>query len=193
MVLDLPAAVQQIPVEEIARAPLLSVAVQDGTVIPRGTVYNINACGFVDSARKGNDGYVYMGHEFGNDIVVPKGEPGMGKRHLIIKYSMDGKCYFIKDMGEGTGTFVKIESPFILKHGYIISFGDSHVVINLRFTGKIQLRFLDGPKTDQTLYVFFLTFSTFHTSDNLIKLGRMSDCDIKFDDSSLSRYQCTYC
>ena len=32
--------------------------------------------------------------------------------------------------------------------------------------------------------------STFHSTDGLIKIGRMSGCDIKFDDFSLSRRQC---
>ncbi len=140
------------------------------------------------------DGCVYLGHAVGNDIVVPAEEQGVGARHLVIKYSVEAKSYYIKDLGEGTGTFVKIEAPLEVKHGYIISFGDSHLVVNLRLKGRIQLRFLDGPKTDQTLYpiVFGRTAgSTFSTTNGAIKIGRMSDCDIKFEDSGLSRYQCT--
>jgi hypothetical protein len=44
---------------------------------------------------------------------------------------------------------------------------------------KIQLKFLDGPKTDQTF--------TFSENSGIIRIGRMTNCDIKFDDNSLSR------
>ena len=49
-------------------------------------------------------------------------------------------------------------------------------------TQKMQLKFLDGPKTDQTF--------TFSESSGIIRIGRMTNCDIKFDDNSLSRQQC---
>lgn len=42
-----------------------------------------------------------------------------------------------------------------MKHGYIISFGDSHMVVQFytdqkgdKVNSKMQLKFLDGPKTD---------------------------------------------
>ena len=49
---------------------------------------------------------------------------------------------------------------------------------------KIQIKFLEGPKTDQVF--------TFFEQNEKIKIGRVNDCDIKFDDSALSRYQCQY-
>ena len=57
----------------------------------------------------------------------------------------------MKDLGEGTGTFIRIDTPLLLKQGHIISFGDSHMPLNIRAGGNIQLKFLDGPKTVQTL------------------------------------------
>ena len=46
-------------------------------------------------------------------------------------------------------------------------------------SSKIQLKFLDGPKTDQIF--------TFSENSGIIRIGRMTNCDIKFDDNSLSR------
>lgn len=46
-------------------------------------------------------------------------------------------------------------------------------------SSKIQFKFLDGPKTDQTF--------TFSENSGIIRIGRMTNCDIKFDDNSLSR------
>ena len=69
--------------------------------------------------------------ELYNDIVIPDegGTLGIGKWHFIIKYSTETKNYYIWDLGDGNGTFVKIETPLLLKHGFIISFGDSHMVV----------------------------------------------------------------
>lgn len=43
---------------------------------------------------------------------------------------MDAKTYFIKDLGEGSGTFIKVDEPLILNNGYLISYGDSHMVVD---------------------------------------------------------------
>lgn len=44
---------------------------------------------------------------------------------------METKSYFIRDLGDGSGTFVHLRKALPLKHGYIISFGDSHMVVQL--------------------------------------------------------------
>jgi hypothetical protein len=62
--------------------------------------------------------------------VIPQDELGIGKRHLIIKYNMDNGEYFMRDLGDGSGTFVRLDIPLPLKHGFIISFGDSHMIVN---------------------------------------------------------------
>ena len=194
----MPITVKQIPAEEAENAPVLTLEVQESQVLAPGSTYLINACGYVESERKANDGCVYMGtrkrspdgNDCVNDILIGPEDQGMGEKHLLIKYSMEAKSYYIKDLGEGTGTFVKVECPLVLKQGHIISFGDSHMAVSLRPNGKIQLKFLDGPKTDQTLYKTLVTHSTFHANDGVVKIGRMSDCEVRFEDNSLSRYQC---
>ncbi len=64
--------------------------------------------------------------------------------------SLDDKEYYIKDMGMGTGTFIKVDKDLVLKTGYIISFGDSHMVSTIK-PDKLHLKFLDGPKVEQEL------------------------------------------
>ena len=49
---------------------------------------------------------------------------------MIIKYNLSDKRYYIRDLGDGSGTFVKIDTPLCLKNGYIISFGDSHMTVS---------------------------------------------------------------
>jgi hypothetical protein len=84
-------------------------------------------------------------------------------------------------MGEGMGTFVRVDRPVALKTSYIISFGDSHMIVQID-DSMLSLRFIEGPKVDFK--------STFAPDEAPIKIGRMSDCQIRFDDNSLSRYHC---
>lgn len=32
----------------------------------------------------------------------------MGEKHFVIKYDVETKRYYIKDLGDGSGTFIKI-------------------------------------------------------------------------------------
>ena len=52
-------------------------------------------------------------------------------------------------MGDGTGTFIKIDFPLLLKVGYIISFGDSHMHVNILEDEDLIFKFLDGPKMEE--------------------------------------------
>ena len=56
----------------------------------------------------------------------------------------------IKDMGEGMGTFIKLEKPLKLQNNFIISFGESHVIVNVE-ENNVLLRFIDGPKNEEKL------------------------------------------
>ncbi len=37
----------------------------------------------------------------------------------------------MKDLGEGSGTFIKVETNFVLKNGHIVSFGENHMVVGI--------------------------------------------------------------
>ena len=84
-------------------------------------------------------------------------------------------------MGEGMGTFVRLDQPLKLMNSCVISFGDSHMIINLE-NNLLTLRFIEGPKVDHKSYFSFRTFSP---EDSPIKIGRMNDCDIRFDDNDM--------
>ena len=69
-------------------------------------------------------------------------------------------------MKSGTGTFVKIESAFRLRNKTIVSFGNSHMIVNLNSDG-ISITFIDGPRVNETF--------NFNREER-IQIGRMDDC-----------------
>jgi len=126
-----------------------------------GTQLIINAQGLVASPRKKKDGCTIIGSqepnaitgEHYNDFVIKNEEEkeplpsnqttleqdmqgqnslgGIGKRHMVIKYNELDKKYYLRDLGDGSGTFIRIDNQkdLILKHGFIVSYGDSHMVV----------------------------------------------------------------
>ena len=61
---------------------------------------------------------------------MPIGE-GFGTKYFVIKFSNEQNNYLLKDLGEGTGTFIKVERDFVLKNGHIVSFGENHMVVGI--------------------------------------------------------------
>lgn len=86
-----------------------------------------------------------------NDIVFSRGEIGMGNRHLLVKYMVESKNYYIQDMGEGTGTFIQVDKSINLQNDFVISFGSSHIHLNITPNAELKLDFVDGPSTGKSL------------------------------------------
>lgn len=202
--------ISRITSEEVASAPLLVLRVIEGNILPLFSEYVINAAGITTGGRNKRNGIVYIGSQkykissknsqqrLMNDILL--NDPTVGTRHSIIKYNPSKKKYSLKDLGEGSGTFVKIEKELKLKSGFIVSFSDSHLLITISDgmlndqaplseqqslpKDALTLKFLEGPKINKTF--------TFAKEDKVVKIGRMNDCNIQFDGNNLSRYQCTF-
>ena len=35
---------------------------------------------------------------------------GIGKRHMVIKYDAEDKKYYLRDLGDGSGTFIRVDN-----------------------------------------------------------------------------------
>jgi hypothetical protein len=52
-------------------------------------------------------------------------------RHFQICFNPEVMKYYIKDLGNGFGTFVKIQSDSLLKDNSLINIGDSYLVCTM--------------------------------------------------------------
>jgi len=161
----------------------LLLTITEAQSLPVGEVLEIHPKGLLSSAIARRDGRTYAGYDHSYcDIVLPKDEFGIGSVHFVIEYNAANCQYLIKDEGDGTGTFVKLSDPLPLQSYYILSFGSTHMTVIVEET-KLTVKFIEGPKAGQS-YVY-------SNLKEVVRIGRMQDCSIKFDDTSLSRYQCS--
>ena len=167
----------------------LLLEVRDSDALQVGRTYHITPSGLKDSSRELIDGKTIIGSDPGLcDIVAAPSDRRIGRAHCCIQFDSKKKCFKIQDLGDGDGTFMKIEDNLILQHGDIVSFGETHVGIVIKNTpteSTISLQFYEGPKAN--------TEMTFHASDDVIRIGRMRDCAVIIEDNILSRYQCFIC
>ena len=64
----------------------------------------------------------------------------------MIKYYPIKRRYRIKDLSQGTGTFARIDKEIFLKDANIISFSDTHMIINIsNEQKKLNVKFVEGP------------------------------------------------
>lgn len=117
-------------------------------------------------------------------------------------------------MGDGSGTFIRIEEPTILQSGTVICVGESHIIVGLIFDNLCENKDLrqsnqvsiKAPYLDQVMYnnevvstQIMLKFIRgpriketikFMPDDAPILIGRNFNCHIQVaSDESISRYQ----
>lgn len=132
-------------------ANILQITIVNSQTLPTGTKLKINPRGMLTgSLRNANDGITYFGYvdpegdtETTVDYVLPpkyipndKGGDENNKtekysgRYFQISYNSGLKEYYLRDLGNGLGTFVKIKTQMILKDNSLINIGDSYLVVN---------------------------------------------------------------
>ena len=165
--------------------------------LPKGLKLHINKDKLKNSLRKGNDGKIYFGYENDSNIdinseikldyiLMPKDNEYDEKFigiHFMIRYDKNKCKYYIKDLGSGYGTFIKIINPLKIENNSLINIGDTFIVFNLDDDNNmITLKLFTGDEQSETYE---------YTKDKkLITIGRDKDSDIYIDDRLLSRKQC---
>ena len=72
-----------------------------------------------------------------NDIIL-KNDEAIGRSHFRIRFDPIKNKFLIKDMGDGSGTFIRIEEPTVLQSGTVICVGESHIIVGLIFDNLFE-------------------------------------------------------
>ena len=166
--------------------------------LPIGLQLHLDEFGLKNSIRNKGDGLTYFGFQteeslnsepYIDYLLGPKDqeydEQFIGK-HFQIRFDNDTKKYYIKDLGNGFGTFIKLINEEKIKDNLLINIGETYIVFSFNNDNENELIIkLFSGEEQQSSYTF--------NSENqkCIIIGRDSYlCDIIIDDKMLSRVHC---
>ena len=102
----------------------------------------INPFGYINSKRQKKDGITYFGNMLGQgdgiegdiDVEIKNNENYEGDdfygRYFMIKFNPDDLNYYIKDLGKGIGTFIKIQEWTEIKNNLLLNIGENYIVLS---------------------------------------------------------------
>ena len=198
------------------KSKILKIEIISSSIEPKGNCLIINPLGLTESKREEKDGITYFGYEDNNKnknknktsidyIIEPKGdkcdERFFGK-HFQIKFNYLDLNYYIKDLGFGFGTFIKIQEWTELKSNLLLNIGENYIVFSFGDDENEELEEEKNVDNDinkenynyLNVKVFSLKTQKIFTltPDNCpVTIGRSSDNSICIDDDMLSRIHCT--
>jgi pSer/pThr/pTyr-binding forkhead associated (FHA) protein len=203
-------------IENVSKtAPILNLEILNSLTIPKNFIIKIGPFGMIsNSLRNKKDGVVYFGFILPeNDnlnssidfLIKPKDsnsyEERFVGRHFQIKFSPYELKYYIKDLGSGFGTFIKLLKEMQLKDNYLINLGNSYIVCTFGDDFKTDAVDNNNPFENNKDSVLNIKVFSGNSNNNVVScnpneikqifIGREEDCDIVIDDSLLSRVHCT--
>ena len=169
--------------------------------------------GYTNSKRSKKDGITYFGYEFPQsgaksevDFIMTNkdnyfyDEAFIG-RHFMIKFNPDDLNYYIKDLGKGYGTFIKIQDWTEIKNNLLLNIGENYLVFSYgedeESEDEKNLNDLEIKKNYDSLNIKIFSFNTqqkdydISSSNCPVTIGRSSDNTIFIDDDMLSRNHCS--
>ena len=176
----------------------------------------IDPYGYINSKREKKDGITYFGYQdegFGVDYQLKNGdgyfnEDAFNGKHFMIKFNPDDLNYYVKDLGKGFGTFIKIQEWAEIKNNLLLNIGENFIVFSLGDeegeekekeenlndnNNNIKNENIDND-TCLNIKIFSMKSQKIFTltPDNCpATIGRNSDNSIVIDDDMLSRIHCT--
>ena len=171
----------------------------------------IDPYGYVDSKRGKKDGITYFGYQNGDwgvdyqfkntDNYIYE-DAFIGK-HFMIKFNPNDLNYYIKDLGKGFGTFIKIQEWTELKNNLLLNIGENYIVFSFGDDEDEEKEMNEKNNKDNinndynnclNVKIFSMKSQKIFTltPDNCpCTIGRSSDNSIVIDDDMLSRIHCT--
>ena len=157
----------------------------------------IDPLGYTNSKRQ-KDGITYFGYQNEEDFKIDYilrysdnfDNDNFNGRHFMIKFNPDDLNYYIKDLGKGCGTFIKIQEWTEIKNNLLLNIGENYLVFSSEFEDE------DNINNDICLHIKLFSMKeqkmfTLNPDKCPITIGRNNDNNIVIDDDMLSRYHCT--
>ena len=176
----------------------LDLEVLNSWNLPVGLQLHIDEFGLKNSLRNQADGFTYFGFEteetlnsnpYIDYLLGPKeqdyDEQFIGK-HFQIRFDNITKKYYIKDLGNGFGTFIKLINEEKIKDNLLINIGETYIVFSFNDINEneITIKLFTGEEQRNS-------YSFNCDNQKCIIIGRDSSiCDVIIDDKMLSRVHC---
>ena len=190
-------------------AKILNIEIISSSVDSKGKTLRITPEGLVDSKRNEKDMITYFGYEDNTNgidyVITPKedakdlDERFYGK-HFQIRFNPSDSHYYLKDLGHGFGTFIKITSSIVIRNNLLINIGENYIVFTLGIeedTVKTKIDSSQKEDSDNILNVKIFSGNTkqdimsYSPKKSPLTIGRSPECDVLVEDSMLSRVHCT--
>ena len=176
----------------------LDLEVLNSWNLPIGLQLHIDEFGLKNSLRNEGDGITYFGFQteeslnnnpYIDYLLGPKDqeydEQFIGK-HFQIRYDNDTKKYYIKDLGNGFGTFIKLIDKEKIKDNLLINIGETYIVFSFNADNEKELIIKVFTGEEQCN-----TYSFSADNQKCIIIGRDSSlCNVIIEDKMLSRIHC---
>lgn len=195
----------------------------------------LNPLGYPESRRSVKDGVTYFGCEreggIGGisegidqsppplDIILKPPEDIMDEKfygkHFYIKFNPDDLNYYIKDLGHGFGTFIKINDWTQIKNNFLVNIGENYLIFsfdnqdnnsNFNTNNNENNNFIENNninlndnininKKNLNIKIFSGKIKekiiSFTPENSPFTIGRSSETQIFIEDNMLSRVHCT--
>ena len=125
-------------------------------------------------------------------------------KHFQIRYDTINKLYYIKDLGFGFGTFIKLTKDIKINDNFLINIGETYIVFSLNPNeiNEENNNNIDEYKEEEKNknIINIKVFSGDEKCDNYnfdnfskknILIGRNAICDVIIEDKMLSRVHCS--
>ena len=166
--------------------------------LPIGLQLHLDQYGLKNSIRNEKDSITYFGFQTEEELntnpcidylLGPKDqeydEQFIGK-HFQIRFDWYTKKYYIKDLGNGFGTFIKLINEEKIKDNLLINIGETYIVFSFNNENEkeLMIKIFTGDEQCNS-YLFNMDNQT------CIIIGRDSSlCDVIVEDKMLSRIHC---
>ena len=170
----------------------------------------IDPFGYKKSKRQKKDGITYFGYDVKQgvdnyiDFIMKNNDnycynDAFNGRHFMIRFNPDNGNYYIKDLGKGFGTFIKIQNWTELKSNLLLNIGENYIVFSYGDEDDEEninnINNINNNENSLNIKIFSMNTQQriyqLLPSDCPITIGRSSDNNIVIDDDMLSRIHCT--